>query len=919
MEDQGNQKPFSFSFGKDDGKPTPSFSFNAQNQSNSNKPSLFSFGSAPEKNDSKKPNGFGFNSSNFSIPVKSMAANPPTERLNFSSETAVPNNTLPSVPPASKLRSMTSNSEKQPESFQGFDFGAKKQEPTTQEVNPANSTEGNLICNETIKNDTTDKNHKQQKEKENDFLKSYQVPSAESFIHEDDDLVDNDDDKAEEFYDMDIDEKTNLPIRRLNYEEDAKSRLSKGEHLKFAVSSKTEQGVLFVTEAEDKVAAKSSSQSNFKKEKTELFPFELIPQLDQSSEYRTFLNNLYKEFEPLLKDRKYKHYLEPENDEYMQIGVVSTIKHNREERQIFLRKLMSFTLNYLQTLIKEKMTSDFGSFSDQWVVNYEEIINVLYLLNALHFGSEDETIVLFQQWIERIEIQPDDELLASVFQDSDKPYQNMAFWSTYVKKLLLRCSFSQLVNDLNASQYEELKDSDNELFLLVEDFISLIESYDPVLFSSDVSAFLRWKKVAVELREAANNVYAKNVMIHSELLELLSILAGSSHTIDDSSSSWYECFVGHFVYQMPSKKLIPEYIENALEIDTYEKPLGGIESWDSICVELFRGKYLTVIASLEALDKSIGTFVAVLMEASGLLERYLKDIPGDNVIDKRIASKGISSNIDRMVEDLALTYLNSQELFAIGVGILVSVGSNKSREILSEMLPTYEIKDSDDLEWVLSVCSKLKLTQTLRTIQQMQGERFYEKRLIPNALSCFAESSLPEKVVSTVWRLFEDALVNGGLDAGLAAQLFDSDLSKNNAILKQSLSPLYTLYHLLRQDRPDDHGKWFRRLHALLEFAYLPGFYKCGLLLLVFDNLNKGVFDMANLVALIESINRYEMDLRRDTDLLSKSASFYSLLVHSRPAPAETAYPATLSELLFSVRRGIAMDVSFTFLDDTIY
>lgn len=916
MADKSNQEPFNFTFGKNDGKPTPSFSFNAQSQAGS-KPSLFSFGSASKEDGSQKPSGFGFKASSFKAPAKSVTTNSPTHGFNFGSLAASANSTSNSNQPPFKFGSVTSSSEIQPKSSQAFGFGVDKQEPNTQEAKSINSIKENPTSEETMKNGTKDENTKKQKEKENDFLKNYQAPSVEPFIRDDDTELAVDDDKDEEFYDMEIDKKTSLPIRRLNYEEIAKSRLGKGEHIKFAISSKTEEGMLFVTESEDKGTEKNRSEGNSEKGKTELFPFELIPQLDQSSEYRMFLNNLYKEFEPLLKNRKYKHYLEPENDEYMQIGVVSTIKHNREERQLFLRKLMSFTLSYLQTLIKEKMNSDFGNFSDQWVVNYEEIISVLYLLNALHFGNEDESIVLFQQWIERIDIQPDDELLASVFQDSDKPYQNTAFWSVYVKKLLLRCSFSQLVNDLKVSQYEELQDSDNELFLLIEDLISLIESYDPVLFSSDVSAFLRWKKVAVELREAANNVYAKNVMIHSELLELLSILAGSSQTIDDSSSSWYECFLGHFLYQMPSKKLIPEYIENALQIDTYEKPLGGIESWDSICVELFRGKYLTVIASLEALDKSIGTFVAVLVEAAGLLDRYSKDIDADEMIDKTIASRGISSNIDRMVEDLALTYLNSQEFFAIGVGILVSVGSSKSREILSEMLPTYEIKDSDDFEWVLSICSRLKLTQTLRTIQQMQGQRFYEKQLIPNALSCFAESSLPDKVVSTVWRLFEDALLNGGLDAGLAAQLFDSDLSKGNTILRQSLSPLYALHQVLRQDGPDDHVRWFRRLHALLEFAYLPGRYKCGLLLLIFDNLNKGIFDMANLVALIESINGYEKDLHRDAELLYKSTSFYTLLVDSRPPTA--AYPRTLAELLFSVRRGIAMDVSFTFLDNTIY
>lgn len=921
MTDKDNGGAFSFSFGKTDSKSQPSFSFTSQAPTNG-KPPSFSFGSAQKKAENEKKGGFSFNGANFGSSSKSPIANSSQQGFSFGLKPIDTDKSAQSHTPSTfSFGAVSPKVGTKTESSSTLKSGDSKPD---EEVKRSNSTAtaNDKTPKEEIKTVDADGDEVKLKKEEDAFMKNYKAPSMESLLHDDEKTGEEDysDEDDGEFYDMEVDEKTSLPIRKLNYEDDAKSLLSKDEHLKFAVSNRTEQGILFVTESEDQAKDQATSKNEKRKvpkeKKTELFPFDLIPQQDQSSEYRTFLNNLYQEFEPLLLNRKYKHYLEPENDEYMKIGVVSKIKQNREERQLFLRKLMSFTLSYLQTLIKEKMNIDFGKFSDQWVVNYEEVINVLYLLNALHFGNDDETIVLFQQWIERIDIQPDDELLEAVFKDSDKPYQNFAFWSVYVKKLLLRCSFPQLVDDLKVSQYEELENSDNELYMLIENFLSLIESYDPVLFSYDVSAFLRWKKVAVELREAANGVSAKNGMIHSEILELLSILSGSSKTIEDSSSSWYECFMGHFLYQMPSKKLIPEYINSALQVDTYEKPLPGIESWDSICVDLFKEKYLTVIASIEALDKSIGTYVAVLMEAAGLLEKYTRDIPDEDLINKTVAGNGIRHNIDQMVEDLSLTYLNDQKLFAIGVGILISTGSRKSREILSELLPTYEIKDSDDLEWVLSVCSKLKLTKTMRTIQQMQGEKFYEKQLIPNALACFAESSLPEKVVSTVWRLFEDAMLNDGLDPELAAQLFDSDVSKNNAILRQSLSPLYVLNELLIKDRPHDKS-WSARLLALLEFRYLPGYYKCGLLLLVYNNLNKNVFDIEDLVALIRCINAYDKELLRDDELRSKSSSMYTLLVDSRPAGTDS--PATLSDLLFRIRRGIAMDVSFTFLDDTMY
>lgn len=763
-----------------------------------------------------------------------------------------------------------------------FEFDLPKQDTTIIETKPA----------------ITDKS------KDDEFLKSYQAPSVQ---HDDEMNIGADD---EEFFDIDIDKNTNLPIRKLDFDENPRSLLNKknNDHLQLTISNKTEKGVLFITNSD------GSKKDKVEEKNTDLFEFDLLPYLDTSVEYKEFLNAIYKEFEPLLKDKQYQHYLnDDKDDEYMNIGVVSNNKEIQHERKLFLRKLMSSFLNNLQILISKKMKKDFGQFSDQWVINFEQITHILYLLNALHFGNSNETIVLFQQWIERIDIQPDEDLLETVFEESDRPYKNSLFWSIYVKKFLLRGGFSTIVDAFKVSQYEELKEMDNDLFNLIEEFIALITTYDPIQFSYDITAFLKWKRQAVELREYCQSLNTQNVLIQSEVLELLNIISGSSPTIEKSSATWYENFMGHFLYQMPSKKLINEYIEKSLLLDSYEIPIEGIETWDSICIDLFRNKYLMVIASIESLDKSIGTFMAILIESSGLLNSYSNKT--EDIIEQKETSDGISNNIDRMVEDLALTYLNNQDLFAVGVGILISIGSNKSREILSELLPTYEIKDSDDFEWILSICSKLQLTNTMSRINEIQGDRFLSKQLIPNALNCFAESNSTDKVISIIWRLFEDTLLNQGLDEKLSLQLFDNTITKSNAILRQSLSPLYTLNEIVKSDCTHDQT-WYNRLIGLFEFKYLPEYYKTGLLLLIFDNLNQGIFNLDNLVNMIDNINEFEKVLSRDDDVRNKSDAMYLLLRNSRHVDA-SKYPTSVPELFRTVRRGLALDVSFAFLDES--
>jgi nuclear pore complex protein Nup85 len=963
--DNKNSGNSEFSFGKPTSSPftfgnssndlmkndNPIFSFTNNKTEITDSKSAFSFGDNNIGKDTTKSSSFGLNSqqdkignenldnglngNNFSFGLNTGDFNKSTSGFNGSKSDTEPtfkfNNSLNDN---SKIHLEADSHYKEEISKPSFGFSTSQKD-----LKPSSSEKNQEV---EIKTDLSGN-----KQSDDQFLKNYQAPSVDHLIQNSEMEIcqnnndnnnnnnnNNSDDDDDEFFDVDIDEKTNLPIRKLEFEDNTKSLLSnKNEHLNFSISNKTERGMLFVDKLDEnknnieknnndnnKTNNRNKNKNKNKNTNTNLYQFDLLPQLDSSLEYKEFLNNIYKEFEPLLKDKKYKHYLQGEDDEYMEIGVISNLEEIKRERKLFLSKLMSFILINLQNLISEKIKKDYGEFSDQWVVNFEQIISVLYLMNAIYFGNDDETIILFQQWIERIDIQPDESLLENVFKESDKPYQSSLFWSVYVKKFLLRGGFFNLIEDFKVSQYEELKEIDNELFNIIEDFLQLISTYDPIKFSYDISSFLKWKKNAVELREFSKNINVKNVIIHGEILELLNIISGSSKTIENSATTWYECFMGFFLYQMPSKKLINEYIEKSLSLDTYEKPIQGIETWDSICIELFKGKYLTVIASIESLDKSIGTFIAILIESSGLLENYSKNIPNEDLIIKRQTINGISNNIDRMIEDLALTYLNEQELFAIGVGILINIGSNKSREILSELLPTYEIKDSDDFEWVLSICSKLKLDKTMSTIQQIQGEKFYEKQLIPNALNCFAKSNSNDKLISIIWRLFEDILLNEGLDYNLSIQLFENNISEKNAILRQSLSPLYILNEIIKRDAIKD-DIWYKRLIELFEFKYLPEYYKVGLILLIFDNLNHNIFSLDNLVNIISKINDFENQLSKDNndDIKNKSNTMYMLLVKSRADNGKQHYPNTYAELIHAVRRGIAMDVSFAFLEDGQY
>lgn len=704
-------------------------------------------------------------------------------------------------------------------------------------------------------------------------------------------------DSEEEFYD--IDDPTGVPVRHLQFDDQSKSLLNGNDgKTRLAIDNNNQHGVLF-------------KNGNGKKDsKNNLFEFDLLPPMDKSEEYTTFLNDVYKDYEFLLKNKQYKHYnCNDEDDEYMQIGVISKIKEMKEEREFQLRKLMSNLSMHLQKLIRDKMLNIGNTLNDPWIINYEEVNNVLNLINAVHFGKKDETIILLQNWIERVEILSTEEYYELISNDEvDKPYKSQVFWSKYINKLIMRGSFGLIIKELTSCQFEELKENDYDVYKLIEDLINLIKSYDVIEFSKDTKQFLRWKKLAVEMRDLSTNIVSQNdnSFILIEIIEIINILSGSIKTIENNAKSWYEEFILLYLYQMPSLKLVKEYINKSLNNELFDKPFEGIENWENICIDLINGKYLTVISSIESLDKSIGTYIAILFKASGLLIKYNNNEEGE----ENTNTPSISNNIDRMIEDLSMTYLNSnnKSLFTIGVGILINIGDNKSRDILSELLPIFEIEDSDDYEWIISICCELKLNKTMEKIQEIQGEKFYSKGLLINSLKCFADANAKDKVVSITWRFFEEILINGGMKDELSYELFNNNqcqVENSPPVLRQALSPIWILNEIMKY-RLNPDKIWINRLLNLFQFPYLPSYYKPGLITLIYDNLNKGIFQLNDLTDIIEELNNYEGENERDEEIRDKSQIFYEMVNRGG------RYPSTVESLIHSTRRSIAMDVSFT-------
>jgi len=728
-----------------------------------------------------------------------------------------------------------------------------------------------------------------------------------------------------------IGDRTKLPIKEaLHGEVDTESNsnwLKEGRHLDMAADKTGNNGIVYVsatpdtsvanndkkydqTETTDIIDKKADRIETKDNEDTKLYPLEFVSSEDTSPDRIRFVTGLYNDFEDLLKNSAFKTYISDTND----FGVPSLMKTERKERTDRLKWLLTNLIKSLKELMSSTIKSD--AQNDSKAVKYEELINILNLLHATKFSEPDESIILFQMWVNRADIQPDDQLVSDMENASHGTlYKNMNFWSKYLKTMIFRGYFAQAISAIDESGYENFEQTDPDLYALVKHLKSLIASYDPMKFSQYLKAFMAWKQRAANLREAAIKLTFKNVEIGSQLVDIVASISGVDSALRKNCGRWYEYFLLEYMFEMPSMKKISEYVDKAqksFSVDT-------VYSWETICLNIFSEQYLKAISALETLDRSVSTYTAILLSASGLLKSYSNiSLHGKDI---KSGEEEIQTSIDQMIEDLALSYLSSKELFSTGTGILILTDDSKARKILSEMLPNYKIESNDDFEWCLSICAKLMLPMTAKQIYNTQGEILLDNGYEYESLCCFSEAGNTKKVVSSVWQIFENLLLGGNLVDTLLNEKIDKD-EIDSPILRQALSPLALLRNILSTE-----GKTipFEKFVELIQFRYLPAHYKAVLLLLLLPYFNTNTFSLDQLIKIIEILNVYEKQINDDTQCAELSGQSYDVAVSRKDVGASKGtydwrnlekLPSDSMALILEIRKLIAFEISFKFLEE---
>lgn len=613
-----------------------------------------------------------------------------------------------------------------------------------------------------------------------------------------------------------------------------------------------------------------------------VYPSEMAKQLmqeevpmDTSEEYIHYMQKTFESFKPILNDQTYNHY-SPSNQ---MIGVVNLLKEDLESKRMFLRSLIASQLEFLNELVLTKGTDD------GWVLNYIQLINVINLINALRFGQDDEVIVLLQHWIQTATVEPE------LLEVTDEPYGSPTFWSHYVKGMLLRGDFGKLIDDLKASNYEHLKPSDPELFNLIDKFILLLSGYDPISFSLDLNLFLKWKQLVINLKDSIYDLEeVQNKSILNEINDLLGLISGTN-SIENYCEQWYESFMAHYLYQLPSKNKLEEYLYKSMPLATQdeEMDIDGSNTWDSICIDVINEKYLNVITGMESLDTFISTFITILLKASGLLNSYTAPL-----------------GIDQMINDLSMTLIQvgKKPLFELAIGILIEINLKSLQEILREILPRYPIDQREDFEWVLSICYKYELDETIKEIYNIQGELLFQRGFLYESFYCLSEGNSQSKLIAYSWKVFEMVLVERKLQDKTLIMKIEQEDGIRNPMIRQALSPLVCLYRLVSSSFDD---LWLDRWTKLMAFRYLHIFYKPALIFMIKDQLEK--LSVQQLVQVIETLDTFEIELEQQKNQNEKCIAMYELV-----SGGQTDF--SLSQFLQQTRQNISQQLAVQFIQD---
>lgn len=574
------------------------------------------------------------------------------------------------------------------------------------------------------------------------------------------------------------------------------------------------------------------------------------------------------------------------------------------------------------------------SITDEEGAAYEDLISVFDCLEATCFVTDErrrpELIAL---WINNFDPKPENDFIDTIMYNTPIPYQHPQFWTLYLGTLLLRGMFEQAESSLKSCKYEELAELCPELHSIIQDFLTLVSTYTSMALKGQ---FPEWKFTVCDFRDNFKNMKGgiidpAHVTIASNLHDLLCLMSGLPKTTASFVSTWYELYAALSLFQVRDDV---DVFEDYYQLAIHEKGIDADSPMDEIFRSILTKKYLNVILKIHELDPATAAYVSKLFELKGFFSSYYVDITGKII-------ENLNSLTRRYVSDYLLTRqafecFEVHQLVPVAMGILLTplvttLTYEQKRTIVATFLPHYKCQTNDDLEWALTICTKLNLPEVVRRLLFKQGEKSLEEGYLFEAMSVLVscldedahskESALAlSKIHHIVWELlFQDTLLKSSpVPDELLINIITNQVDPNfyvHPLIRQCLSPFAVLTEFFLT-LGDDHQmqKNISRLFHLLKFKYLPPKFVPLLLGQFMPLLASAKFEFQHFIIMIDLIDTFELQqVQRAND---EAETLYEFAVASIPEDAELDWrvrmqklgqkiPASLEDLLRELRERI--------------
>lgn len=649
-----------------------------------------------------------------------------------------------------------------------------------------------------------------------------------------------------------------------------------------------------------------------------------ITRLGWSQAFFNYVSHLFDMYQELGNDRIHTVPM---------IGVVSNLyvrEHNAAVNTAmdFMATELEF---YINALSKPPDSTNEDDVAITKLLNLETCVNIINCLSTMHFTLDDMTdtfdgidrnnfITKLLRWVNRSDGEPRVERVERILSCTGKVYNSVVFWQL-LNQLLLRGLFEQAILLIERSRISsDMEDVCSVTNEAIKSLLRLLENY-PMDSAED---FRNWKSLVLNLKQEfdeSNNNISKDLTGY--LNETLLLLSGSHREILSYSKTWYEAFCGLFLFYIPSLKLTEEY----LSMSTEKHPICVTNDWEQACVNIIKNDLYSIFLVLESLDNCTATFAAALCAAKGMIESPFalddSSMRLDVEEDLFSQSNGIATF---MLNNFALELCsyNQKSLWPITIGLITyspTETTSAKKLAISELLLHYPFETNDDIEWLLSICAKWKLTDIARTIYMRLGRKMMDEGNSIEAISNFSKAGRFDLVTNYTWILFEasvlkdgplDDIVLNGIISTQSVQLIPDEVMKAvmTGALRQSLAPYAVLFRFYEYRKSETWSEAFRLLMALVTFPFLPKSYLILLMckfvypMFLIDDTKKLQED--DIYALIEI-----METRWDSSD-ERSRTFFEILREN-----ETCLAENLQQTSIEIRKKLNIKLCLEYMSST--